>query len=50
MGYLEAEAGDELTAEKLEDEVLHFGTNCPSCNAACETNMKVTCESFNTHQ
>nr|CAG4634805.1 EOG090X06TU [Alona affinis] len=37
-----SEGEDKLTAEKLEDEVLHFGTNCPSCNSPCETNMKVT--------
>lgn len=33
---------DELTAEKLEEEVLHFSTNCPNCNAPAQTNMKVT--------
>nr|CAG4641721.1 EOG090X06TU [Eurycercus lamellatus] len=38
----EDEEADSLTAEKLEDEVLHFGTNCPSCNTPCETNMKIT--------
>lgn len=26
----------------LKDEVLGFPTNCPSCNAPCITNMKVT--------
>jgi len=41
--------GEEESAENdtnedfnLEDEVLHFGTNCSNCNAPCETNMKVT--------
>jgi len=33
---------NELTEEKLEEEVLHFDTNCPSCNAPAQTNMKVT--------
>nr|CAG4640886.1 EOG090X06TU [Eulimnadia texana] len=37
-----ASGNGELVGEKLENEVLHFGTNCPSCNAPCETNMKVT--------
>nr|CAG4650178.1 EOG090X06TU [Sida crystallina] len=32
----------ELSGEVLENEVLQFGTNCPSCNTPCETNMKVT--------
>nr|CAG4647076.1 EOG090X06TU [Megafenestra aurita]SVE92411.1 EOG090X06TU [Megafenestra aurita] len=32
---------DENT-DLLTDEVLHFGTNCPSCNVPCQTNMKVT--------
>nr|CAG4637037.1 EOG090X06TU [Ceriodaphnia reticulata]SVE72958.1 EOG090X06TU [Ceriodaphnia reticulata] len=36
----EGEEDDKNIA--LADEVLHFGTNCPSCNAPCETNMKVT--------
>ena len=43
--------GEEESAENdtnedfnLEDEVLHFGTNCSNCNAPCETNMKVTCK------
>lgn len=35
-------ADDTLTAEKLQEEVLHFATNCPSCNAPAETNMKMT--------
>nr|SVE73578.1 EOG090X06TU [Daphnia atkinsoni] len=37
-----AVTGDNATPETLADEVLHFGTNCPSCNAPCETNMKLT--------
>nr|SVE74204.1 EOG090X06TU [Daphnia barbata] len=37
-----AVTGDNVTSESLADEVLHFGTNCPSCNAPCETNMKLT--------
>ena len=32
----------DLSGEKLEDEVLRFGTNCPSCNVPCDTNMKLT--------
>ncbi len=39
------EANGDLSGEKLEGEVLCFGTNCPSCNAPCETNMKVTSKS-----
>lgn len=41
-------AGDETevlgTKDKdfnTQNEVLHFGTNCPHCNAPCETNMKL---------
>nr|CAG4643983.1 EOG090X06TU [Lepidurus arcticus] len=33
---------EDLSGEKLENEVLHFGTNCSNCNAPCETNMKMT--------
>nr|CAG4649358.1 EOG090X06TU [Scapholeberis mucronata]SVE93639.1 EOG090X06TU [Scapholeberis mucronata] len=33
---------NEETDVAFQDEVLHFGTNCPSCNAPCETNMKIT--------
>lgn len=29
-------------ADALKDEVLIFSTNCPYCNAPCDTNMKVT--------
>lgn len=28
----------------LEGEVFGFNTNCPACNAPCQTNMKVTSE------
>ena len=28
--------------DAIKDEVLVFSTNCPSCNAPCDTNMKVT--------
>jgi len=28
--------------KELHDEVLQFPTNCPECNAPCETNMKMT--------
>ena len=35
-----------LTEERLAEEVLHFATNCPDCNAPAETNMKVTSELF----
>nr|SVE80747.1 EOG090X06TU [Daphnia magna] len=38
----DAVTGDDVTSDTLADEVLHFGTNCPSCNAPCETNMKLT--------
>nr|SVE76406.1 EOG090X06TU [Daphnia longispina] len=39
----ETEADDnDASPDTLADEVLHFGTNCPSCNAPCETNMKLT--------
>jgi len=38
-GSGEADATDPLN---LQDEVLHFGTNCSNCNAPCETNMKIT--------
>lgn len=33
---------DTLDDEKLKEEVLTFATNCPDCNALCDTNMKVT--------
>jgi len=33
---------DPLDEEKLKEEVLHFPTNCPECNAPAETNMKMT--------
>lgn len=29
-------------SEFQKDEILIFKTNCPSCNAPCDTNMKVT--------
>jgi len=31
-----------LTEEQLKEEVLHFDTNCPECNAPATTNMKMT--------
>lgn len=31
-----------LDEEKLKEEVLHFPTNCPECNAPAQTNMKMT--------
>lgn len=31
-----------LDEEKLKEEVLSFPTNCPECNAPCETLMKMT--------
>nr|CAG4645548.1 EOG090X06TU [Lynceus sp. MCZ IZ 141354] len=34
--------GKDLSGEELENEVLQFPTNCPTCNAPCVTNMKVT--------
>nr|CAG4651850.1 EOG090X06TU [Triops cancriformis] len=33
---------EDFSGEKLENEVLHFATNCSNCNAPCETNMKMT--------
>nr|CAG4646285.1 EOG090X06TU [Macrothrix elegans] len=33
---------ENKTEESLQDEVLQFGTNCPSCDSPCETNMKMT--------
>merc|ERR1719402_295487 len=32
-------SNDEV--KELHDEVLQFPTNCPECNAPCETNMKM---------
>jgi zinc finger protein len=37
-----AAGGGALTDEKLKEEVLHFETNCPDCNAPAQTNMKIT--------
>lgn len=34
--------GDDWNLEQLHGEVLQFATNCPECQASCETNMKVT--------
>ncbi|CAF1931170.1 unnamed protein product [Rotaria magnacalcarata] len=28
--------------ENIKDEVLNFQTNCPSCDSACDTHMKLT--------
>ncbi|XP_022234161.1 zinc finger protein ZPR1 [Drosophila obscura] len=35
-------AEDEWPIENLQGEVLQFATNCPNCQAPCETNMKLT--------
>ncbi|KAH8386819.1 hypothetical protein KR093_002795 [Drosophila rubida] len=35
-------AEDEWPIENLHGEVLQFATNCPNCQAPCETNMKLT--------
>ncbi|ALC49477.1 Zpr1, partial [Drosophila busckii] len=35
-------AEDEWPLENLQGEVLQFATNCPECQAPCETNMKLT--------
>ncbi|KAH8294509.1 hypothetical protein KR044_013465 [Drosophila immigrans] len=35
-------AEDEWPIENLHGEVLQFNTNCPNCQAPCETNMKLT--------
>lgn len=39
---LDKKDDDTLNEEKLKEEVLQFATNCPECNAPCETNMKMT--------
>lgn len=41
-GILHPTPAGEFTLEDLEGEVLAFPTNCPSCNAPCQTNMKMT--------
>lgn len=33
---------NETELDTIKDEVLIFSTNCPSCDAPCDTNMKVT--------
>ncbi|KAL7291926.1 hypothetical protein TKK_0014476 [Trichogramma kaykai] len=33
---------EEYTLEDIEGEVMTFPTNCPECNAPCQTNMKMT--------
>jgi len=38
----ELEEDNELAGEALKEEVLHFETNCPECNAPAVTNMKMT--------
>ncbi|XP_037723947.1 zinc finger protein ZPR1 [Drosophila subpulchrella] len=35
-------AEDSWPIENLHGEVLQFPTNCPNCQAPCETNMKLT--------
>ncbi|KAH8283311.1 hypothetical protein KR054_000607 [Drosophila jambulina] len=35
-------AEDAWPIENLHGEVLQFATNCPNCQAPCETNMKLT--------
>lgn len=35
-------AEDSWPIENLHGEVLQFATNCPNCQAPCETNMKLT--------
>jgi aldehyde:ferredoxin oxidoreductase len=42
IAYFNYTAENDESHDTLADEVLHFGTNCPSCNAPCETNMKLT--------
>lgn len=41
-GVLKPIAEDAWPLEELHGEVLQFQTNCPECQAPCETNMKVT--------
>lgn len=34
---------DQVDPNQIKkDEILNFGTNCPNCNAPCETHMKLT--------
>jgi zinc finger protein len=40
--HLKPITSDTWNLEELHGEVLQFGTNCPECQAPCETNMKVT--------
>ncbi|XP_066589485.1 zinc finger protein ZPR1 [Prorops nasuta] len=41
-GLLKPIAEEDYSLEKIDGEVLSFTTNCPECNAVCETNMKMT--------
>lgn len=35
----------EHSLEEIQHgEVMTFRTNCPDCNAPCDTNMKMTCK------
>jgi zinc finger protein len=40
--HLKPITSDAWNLEQLHGEVLQFATNCPECQAPCETNMKVT--------
>ena len=45
LGITEETAENESTFGKddsIQDEILIFSTNCPSCDSPCDTNMKVT--------
>lgn len=42
LGIYTAEVVADDANDNLKNEVLQFPTNCPSCNAPCFTNMKVT--------
>lgn len=43
LGIFYENHNEDLTEDdKLQEEVLEFSTNCPACNAPCQTNMKLT--------
>ncbi|CAF0993333.1 unnamed protein product, partial [Didymodactylos carnosus] len=42
LGIDESEIKQPDQQEITDEEILLFQTNCPSCNAPCDTNMKVT--------
>lgn len=47
LGILSEEADEDFkeqvdSNEIQKDEILNFATNCPNCNAPCDTHMKLT--------